>query len=457
MLIIEDESLFGNELKRYFSKKNWDVVLARDLDEARMHLLEKQHTPLIVLADMNLPDGNSLDLLDEIRKKNHTSEWIFLTGFGEISDSVRAMQLGAHDFLEKPCDRDRLDVVVSSARRSALAQRRITSGANQEAKKYTVNSFVGRSQAAKKIREMLTRLTQTTLSTLIISGESGTGKGLVARIIHYSGQRWRGPMIELNCAALPKDLLESELFGHETGAFTGAKGRRRGLIEQAHEGTLFLDEIGEMPVDLQSKLLKAIEDRRVRRLGGEKEIEVDVQILSATHRNLRTSIENGEFREDLYHRLNVFDLELPPLRNRLDDLEELVPQILSSLSSQLGKPVKHIPELVWKKLREHQWPGNVRELRNVLERALLFSDDGVLSSEWLQLHNVTTQNNSAKISGDVLTIPLDGSVGLDDIERLVIEEMLKLNNNNVTATANALSSTRETIRYRIKKYRLDIS
>ena len=455
MLIIEDEALFGNELKRHFGRRDWDVTLATDLDSARKALFEQGIAPLVVIADMNLPDGNSLDLLEAVRKRKMRGEWIFLTGYGGVTESVRAIQLGAYDFLEKPCERERLEVVVTSARRGALAQRTLSDQTRTEAFKYRVDAFIGRSEAATQVRETLTRLVEIPLSTLIISGESGTGKGLVTRIIHYSGPRCEGPLIELNCAALPKDLLESELFGHEAGAFTDAKGRRRGLIEQANGGTLFLDEIGEMPIGLQSKLLKALEDRRFRRLGGEKEIHIDVQIIAATNRNLIKAIEAGEFREDLYHRLNVFNLALPALRMRKDDLKPLVADILAGLTKQTGNRVTDIPADVWEQLLNYDWPGNVRELRNVLERMLLFSEKGVVSAKWLQLRPTNSETaSSAMLDSDVLSIRLDGSVGLEDVERLIIEEMLKRKRGNVAATAEALRTTRETIRYRIKKYRL---
>lgn len=456
MLIIEDEALFGNELKRHFGSRDWDVTLARNLADARKALFDDSFSPLIVLADMNLPDGNSLDLLDSVRKRKIRGEWIFLTGFGGVPESVRAIQLGAYDFLEKPCERERLEVIVASARRSALAQRVISEQSRSEAVKYGVEAFVGRSAAAEQVRTTLARLANMPLSALIIGGESGTGKGLVTRILHYSGPRREGPLVELNCAALPKDLLESELFGHEAGAFTDAKGRRRGLIEQANGGTLFLDEIGEMPIELQSKLLKALEDRKVRRLGGEKEISVDVQFVAATNRDLIRGIEDGEFREDLYHRLNVFNFALPALRERKEDLRQLVPGILADFMVQTGVRVNDIPDDVWDELMGYDWPGNVRELRNVLERIMLFSENGVASTTWLQLRPASKRagTGQAMVDQDLLSIPLDGSVGLEDVERMVIEEMLKRNKNNVAATANSLRTTRETIRYRIKKYNL---
>jgi transcriptional regulator with GAF, ATPase, and Fis domain len=303
-------------------------------------------------------------------------------------------------------------------------------------------------------------------SALIIGGESGTGKGLIARILHYGGSRAQQPMIEANCAALPRELLESELFGHEPGAFTGASARHRGLLEQADGGTLFMDEIGEMPLDLQAKLLKAIEDHKVRRLGGEKEISVDVQIVAASNRDLEKMSQEGGFRMDLYHRLNVFRVILPPLREAVEDLDELVPLFVAEYNAKAGRRVKEIPDDVWNKLKAHYWPGNVRELRNVIERCVLFSDGALFPGQWLQLPGQDSfpgagergqkMDNKAGVNERGICLPLDGSMALDDMDRFIIKTALERADNNLTAAARALGATRETLRYRVRKYNLKI-
>ncbi|MEJ2644627.1 MAG: sigma-54 dependent transcriptional regulator, partial [Gammaproteobacteria bacterium] len=385
LLIIEDERLLGSELKRHYERDGWEVHLAPNLQTARRVLVEDDAEPLVVIADMNLPDGNGLDLLEEAKKKHIPGEWILLTGFGNIPDSVRALRLGAYDFVEKPCEQSRLDLIVSGAERSARAQRRLQEQANASRAQYDPESFIGRSQGAAEVRSLLEKLARAPFSALVITGETGTGKGLAARILHHSGARAEGPLVELNCAALPRELLESELFGHEAGAFTGARQRRRGLLEQAHGGTIFLDEISELELDLQAKVLKSIEDKRIRRLGGDREISVDVQIIAATNRDLETEARSGRFRTDLYHRLSVFQIRLPPLRQRLDDLQDLVPTFIAEFNAKAGKRVKVIPQNVWKKLQAHQWPGNVRELRNVVERCVLLAETEQFPAEWLQL------------------------------------------------------------------------
>jgi len=465
LLIIEDEAMLGSELKRYFEHEGWRVVLTGSLAATRRELYNNGLVPLVVLSDMSLPDGNALDLLEEIREQKISGEWLFLTGYGSVADSVRAMHLGAYDFLEKPVDFERLDLVVRGAARSALAQRRLHDQLTAGSSSYTAEGFVGQSSAARRVREMLMKLAVMPVSSLIITGETGTGKGVVARILHHSGPRREAPLVEVNCSALPKDLLESELFGHEAGAFTGAKGRRRGLFEQADGGTLFLDEIGEMPVELQAKLLKVLDEKYFRRVGGNREIQVDVQVLAATNRDLPACVRNGSFREDLYHRLSVFELTLPPLRERIQDLEELVPLFVAEFNANAGKRVKTISREFWDELKAHTWPGNVRELRNVIERCVLFADDKELPLQWLHLH---PEHSPARQRGEAerapaaasasqddsssVVLPLDGSISLDEMDRRIICAALKRNQYNVTATAQLLNTTRDTLRYRIRKY-----
>lgn len=460
LLIIEDEALLGREMQRRFIKQGWDAVLSPDLTDARRQLLDAHLQPVVVLADMNLPDGNSLDLLDELRttSKQPIGEWILLTAYGTIPDSVRALQLGAHDFLEKPVDEARLDLALQRAARSARAQRRISRDTATEAARYRPEQFIGQSPATVDTRHMLTQIAQADFSALVLRGETGTGKGLAARILHYNGPRADGPLIEVNCAALPEELLESELFGHEAGAFTGAKGRRHGLFEQAHGGSLFLDEIGEMPLKLQAKLLKAVEDRSVRRVGGNREIKVDVSIITATNRNLETEVAEGIFRGDLYHRLSVFQIELPSLRDRIEDTHELAHAFVDEFNQRRNERIESVPDAFWGQLREYDWPGNVRELRNVVERCVLLSRGTELETRWLQLNTGVTKPIKAEMDNQEnrLCFPLDGSVTFDEVERRMIEESLRKERGNVTRAASLLGLSRQTLRYRIEKHHIDI-
>lgn len=457
LLVIEDEELLGSELARHYKRQGWEVVRVGTLEEARRALFNQTLEPLVVLSDMALPDGNALDLLEAARRESLGGEWVFLTAYGTVPDSVRALRLGAYDFLEKPCAHERLDLVVAGATRSARAQRRLQDHAAQRNVRYSPEAFRGGSEVSQQVRTMIRRLSQIPLSALVIGGETGTGKGLAARILHYTGLRSDGPLIEVNCAAIPSELLESELFGHEAGSFTGAKGRHRGLIEQADGGTLLLDEIGELDHGLQAKLLKAVEDQRIRRVGGEREITVNVQLVAASNRSIEAQVRDGTFREDLYHRLSVFRLDLPALRTRIDDLDELVPLFIDEFNAKAAKHVSVIPQSVWQNLRGYSWPGNVRELRNVIERCVMLATNEVLPEEWLQLSQRTIRGEDMVRREDdpnSMTIPLDGSMSVDDVESMMINRALELSNSNVAAAARRLGITRQTLRYRIEKYGL---
>ncbi len=455
MTIIEDERLLGSELKRRFEREGWQVTLSETLADARHLILDIGLSPAIVLSDMNLPDGNGLDFLEEVRAAGGLGEWIFLSGYGTRRDIERAAELGALDFLAKPIDYHKLDLTIAAALRGARARQRIADRTESEARKFAPEAFVGASPAATRVRTMLQQLAKVPISSVLLSGETGTGKGLAAKILHYSGERGGGPFVDVNCAAFPKDLLESQLFGHESGAFTGARGRHRGLLEQADGGTLFLDEIGEMDPGLQSKLLKALEEQRFRRVGGEREIEVDVQLIAASNRDLRQLAARGEFRSDLYHRISVFEVGLPSLRERKQDLESLVLALVRDFNAQAGKQVRSVPEAVWQALRGYDWPGNVRELRNVIERCVLLSSGPELPLEWLGLpHAPAGAAGAAAGEGDWIRLPLDGSMALDEMDRFIIRSALERHDYNVMATARALGTTRETLRYRIQKYGL---
>jgi two-component system response regulator AtoC len=451
LLIIDDENLLRSELARHYTQAGWEVVEAATASEASRLLSERTVQPSVVLCDLSLPDGDGLDLLERHRSAS-SAEWIILTGYGTVPDSVRALRLGAFDFVEKPCPVERLDLVVSGAARSAGAQRRLKTQSRDLHARYSLDAFIGESRASREVRSAVARLAQVRLSCVLIGGETGVGKGLVARILHYSGARREGPLVEVNCAALPSELLESELYGHEPGAFTGAKERHRGLFEQAHGGTLFLDEISELDGRLQAKLLRAVEDGRIRRVGGEKEIEVDVQLFAASNRDLQERVGEGSFREDLLHRLSVFVVEVPPLRERVEDIEQLVMQFIAEFNAASGKEVRVVSPEAWTRLRSYDWPGNVRELRNVVERSVLLSAGAAFPETWLPGGDGAPTAAQRGDEGRVLRYVLDGRESLDDWEHRVLAAALEQTNGNVTAAARLLGVSRQTLRYRLEKH-----
>ncbi len=473
LLLIEDEVLLAQELAHHFAGLGYEVTLCATLADAAGALAPGGCDPWVVLSDMTLPDGNALDLLQARRtladgqpgvapsapedRITMGEEWIFLTGYGSVRDSVRGLRLGAFEFLEKPVDLPHLDLIVQGAVRSSRAQRRLSAIDAADDARYPVAAFAGRSAPARMTRDLLQRLARVPFSAVLLEGETGTGKGLAARILHHAGPRSGGPLVEINCAALPHELLESELFGHEAGAFSGARQLRRGLIEQADGGTLFLDEIGELAGDLQAKLLKVVEDRRVRRIGGSRETAVDVRVLAASNRDLAGRVAAGAFRSDLYHRLNTFQVTLPPLRNRLDDLQDLVPLFVAEFGALVGRRFPALPAALWPALAAHGWPGNIRELRNVIERCVLLADSGQFPLHLLPFVSSGRAEGSAgqaRPAAPILTIRLDGERSLEQIEEDVIRAALAACDGNLQAAARLLRTRRETLRYRVQKYQL---
>lgn len=452
ILIIEQNPQTSRDMSAYFERQHCNVQVAPTLEDARQLVRESAFDPHVAIAECP-PDCDIAAGIEEMNAGVEHCEWILALDKPSASQQ-QALADVAFATLPLPLDTTQLRAIVSRALRSARTTRRLRLYARQREGDYEIGALVGNSPAIVDLKKLLKRLSDVPVSNLIICGETGTGKGLVARILHNTGLRREGPMVELNCAALPRDLLESELFGHESGAFTGARGRHRGLLEQAHGGTLFLDELCDMDIDLQAKLLKAIEDRKVRRVGGEQEVESDIQLIAATSANLEDSIREQRLRADLYHRLSVFRLEIPPLRARKSDLAELVPRIIAELNEKSARQVDIVPDEVWHALMDHDWPGNIRELRNVIERCVLLSTDDVFPAEWLQLGDTPPPASAVDIE-DSLSVPLDGSMSLSDMDRFIIRTALERNNHNITETARVLRTTRETLRYRIQKYHLD--
>ncbi|NVJ61147.1 MAG: sigma-54-dependent Fis family transcriptional regulator [Gammaproteobacteria bacterium] len=452
LLIIESEKTVKSEIKRSFESLGWKVMTCENFIEADHLICKDEFNPHVVLANVGHPNQQTLEQIKKLQEHAENSQWIAALDSDADSDDEEIEEL-TYDIVEKPYDLKRLKSLAKRALRTGMTLRLANNFTKQSRENYQVENFYGTSEPALQLKSLLKKFCDIPVSTLVITGETGTGKGLVARIVHHTGLRSNGPLIELNCAALPKDLLESQLFGHEAGAFTGAAKRLKGLFEQADHGTIFLDEIGDMDIELQSKLLKAIEDQTIRRLGSEKEIPIDVQVIAATSVNLEEAINEGKFREDLYHRISVFSVHLPSLSERKNDLVELVPRIIAEFNQKANRRVNVISDRAWEKLLGYDWPGNVRELRNVLERCVLLASDENLPDEWLQLGREKTSTHPA-LNEASLVIPLDGSMALEDVEKAMLEKALVLEDGNVTAAARRLQVSRETMRYRMKKFEL---
>jgi len=459
LLIIEDDPSTSRKMSHHYRSQGWDVESASNLNDAKRYLVQEGFNPHVILTDLGLPDGNILDHFEHISAQNDYSEWVFIIESETPSEHLERIDTLAYDYLEQSYEPRRMDLALKRALRASLTTRRLQNFTSSSRALYRIDSYIGSSESVRELNEMLTRLAEVPISSMVITGETGTGKGLIARILHHTGLRKDGPLVELNCAALPRELIESELFGHEAGAFTSAKNRHRGLLEQADGGTLFLDEISELDLDLQSKLLKAIEDKRIRRLGSERELHIDVQMIAAAGCDLESAVVNGDFRDDLYHRLSVFKINVPPLRERKADLIELVPRIIAEYNEKANRCVEIVPDEVWEQLLEYDWPGNIRELRNVIERCIMLSSDSIFPVQWLQLNQSSIEKRektTSDISDEpVIKIPLDGTMALSEMDSYIIQTALEKNNFNIAETARDLKTTRETLRYRIKKYGLE--
>lgn len=374
VLIVDDEETARSFVHEALNDAEYEAIEAGNLEEA--HKVLDTGSADIVLLDLNLPDGSGMSLLDRISRENPSPPVILITAYGEVDTAVEAMKMGAQDFLQKPLDLERMLQAVERSgemvalRRELALLRQTTTG--------QVEMVVGDSPQMQRIMSEAQRAAEAAVSVLI-TGETGTGKEVLAEAIRSMGPRNDKPFIPINCAALPDTMIESELFGHEAGAFTGAQKRKPGLIEVADDGILFLDEISSTKPEMQAKLLRVLEERAFRRVGGVKEISVDLQILAASNRNLDQMMKDGEFREDLYYRLKVVDLHLPPLRDRKGDIPALVGNFIREINQRTGNSVTDITPRAIEALKAHSWPGNIRELRHVIERAMLFCDDEVLN------------------------------------------------------------------------------
>jgi two-component system response regulator PilR (NtrC family) len=447
ILVVDDEQSIQEFLRLLFEENGFRVTTAGSVEEGRYSF--QQDSFDLVLCDIIMPDGNGLDLLQEIKQNDARTSVIMMTAYTSTKSAIEAMKRGAYDYISKPFDVEELKVVVQKALEKAeLVDENIFLRRELEAK-YQFSNIIGRSRPMQEIFGLIERVSRTS-STVLVEGESGTGKELIARAIHYESPRTSHRFLSVNCGALPEDLLESELFGHERGAFTGAVREKKGLFRESHGGTLFLDEISEMSPSMQVKLLRALQEKKVRRVGGNAEEDVDVRIIAATNRDLKEQTETGQFREDLFYRINVIPIRLPPLRRRKEDIPLLVDYFIKKYSEGMGIEPKKISVEAMRTLETYHWPGNVRELENVIERALALSTDEAMSSDDLPIHLMQPQPSA----GDEATLPEDGlqlEPYLDDIRRQLMSQALDRCNGTQTQAAELLGMTFRSFRYYAKK------
>jgi len=449
VLVVDDEPDIRELLEITLSRMGLETVSAADLASAYARLAG-DHDLRLCLTDMRLPDGNGIELVEHIQREHPDLPVAMITAHGNVDSAIRALKAGAFDFVSKPVDLEKLRSLVGAALELA---------SSPAAKSDDRDELVGDTQAMQQLRRQIAKLARSQ-APVHIHGESGSGKELVARSIHGRGPRAAGPFVAVNCGAIPADLIESELFGHLKGSFTGASRDKLGLFQAAEGGTLFLDEVADLPLAMQVKLLRAIQEKRIRPVGANEEVPTDVRLLSATHKSLAAEVEAGRFREDLFFRINVIELRVPSLRERHDDIPALIELLLARIAEENQSTVPVIAPEAVEQLKGYRFPGNVRELENMLERAMALSEGVAITAEDLQLGSIQSpasprteeQGSSgsllARVAGD-----LDGY--LEDMERAVLTEALEANRWNRTETAKSLGVSFRSLRYRLKKLGLD--
>lgn len=439
LLIIDDEPIIRKLLSRMMELEGYEVFQADSCATGIKQL--KLHHPQVILCDVILPDGNGVELIPEMRNQSPGSEVIMLTAHGNIADGVQAIKYGAFDYITKGDDNNKIIPIISRAVEKVQQGEKLRTERNPA---YTFDSIIGNSSLLKKAVGLAQKVASTDV-TVLLTGETGTGKEIFAQAIHHAGRRNQKNFVAINCSAFSKDLLESELFGHKAGSFTGALKEKKGLFEAAHEGTIFLDEIGEMSFELQAKLLRVLETGEFMKVGDTQPIQTDVRIISATNRNLKKEIEEGLFREDLYYRLSVFQIQLPPLRERKGDVRLLAESFLKYYSTKLGKTIKAVDSDFLSALERAEWRGNIRELKNVMERSIIVCDS-TLTLQDLPLELQYPEND---VNADSKS-----DFDLSTIERKHIAKVLQYTQGNKTEAARLLKIGLTTLYRKIEEYNM---
>jgi DNA-binding NtrC family response regulator len=444
VLVVDDEPLIRWSLASRLKEEGYRVLEAETAGDALKHAREGVD---LVLLDYRLPDSDGLSVLKQIKEHDPDTLVILLTAFSSVDTAVEAMRHGAYHYANKPFNLDEIALLVEKALETTALRREVRALRATQAQPYSLDRIVGDDESVVAMRALLKKIASGPGSTVLLTGESGTGKDLAAKVIHYTSPRASKAFMNITCSALPESLLESELFGHERGAFTGADRQKRGLLEMADGGTVFLDEIGEMVPLLQAKLLRFLEEKAFKRVGGSTDIRVDVRVVAATNRDLQDEVKKGHFRSDLYYRLNVVPIAIPPLRQRPGDIPRLVNFYVDLYNTEFRKRINHVTPSAMAKLQNYGWPGNIRELRNAVERAMLLSEGDELGADLFPVGGASTV-------ADAVELPATG-LDLEQWERSFVLQALERSGWNQTKAAALLGLNRDQIRYRIEKFKLE--
>jgi DNA-binding NtrC family response regulator len=451
ILIVEDEKLVRWSLKERLKKESYEVFEAEN-GGGGLQILTEEMIDLILL-DYRLPDMTGLDVLRKSMNDHPETPVILMTAYSSVDSAVEAIKLGAYDYINKPFNHDEMVVTIGRALESSRLRREVRHLRAEQQRRYGLSNIIGQSGAMLEVFELIEKIAKSQATTVLITGESGTGKDLVAKAIHYASDRANSPFMNITCSALPETLLESELMGHERGSFTDARTLKKGLFELADAGTLFLDEIGDMGVLLQAKLLRFLQEKTFKRVGGVRDITVDVRIIAATNRDLTKAVKESRFREDLYYRLKVIPINLPPLRDRKEDIPVLVKSFIDGFNQEFKKNTTGASDEALEQLTLYSWPGNVRELRNVVERSMILENKPELTLEDLPREIRDPAHDGPSAVPDGFRLP-DRGFPLKDIENEMVRQALDKSKGNQTRAAKLLSISRDALRYKMKKYGL---
>jgi DNA-binding NtrC family response regulator len=456
VLIVEDEKLIRWSIKARLEEQGYTVTEV-DTGKKAFELWDQEDFDLMLL-DFRLPDTTGVEILRRVKQQSPETSVVMMTAYGTVESAVEAMKLGAFDYLTKPVNLDELVVIVEKALETTSLRREVRRLRNEHREIHGSVQLIGRSRPMLDVIELVEKICASQATTVLLEGDSGTGKNVVAKAIHYGSPRADRPFVTITCSALTETLLESELFGHERGAFTDAKTQKKGLLEVADGGTAFLDEIGEMGMAMQAKLLRFLEDKTFKRVGGTRDIEVEVRIVAATNRDLQEAVREGKFREDLYYRLKVIPIRLPTLRERREDVPLLVQHFLDHFNQEFRKNTRRIEPDAMERLKAYDWPGNIRELKNFLERVMILESKESIELQDLPRTIRESDGKSLLTDGesaepDRSSIPL-GSMTLEEMEREAIVQALEKVSQNQVRAAKLLGISRDTLRYRMKKFGL---